>query len=270
MKKVVLITGASSGIGRESVVKYLEKGFKVYAAARRVELMDDLKQKGAEIVQMDVTDEESITSGIGGILSKDAKIDVLVNNAGYGSYGAVEDVPLEEAKRQFEVNVFGLAKLVQLVLPGMRKQNSGKIINVSSIGGKIYSQFGAWYHATKHALEGFSDCLRLELKPFNIDVVVVQPGLIQTEWGDIAVEKLNSVSGNGPYMKDCKRVSESMKKMYATTGSHPSVVAKIILKAGMAKKPRTRYAVGQFAKPFLFLRSILTDRQFDFLSGLIN
>lgn len=270
MKKVVLITGASSGIGRESVLKYLEKDCKVYAAARRVELMDDLKQKGAEIIKMDVTDEESVTLGIENILSKDGKIDILVNNAGYGSYGAVEDIPLDEAKRQFEVNIFGLAKLVQLVLPSMRNQKSGKIINVSSIGGKIYSQFGAWYHATKHALEGFSDCLRLELKPFNVDVVLIQPGLIQTEWGDIAIEKLQKVSGDGAYKSDCERVSGTMKKMYATTGSHPSVVAKTILKAGMAKRPKTRYAVGQFAKPFLFLRNILTDRQFDSLSRIIN
>lgn len=263
MRKVVLITGASSGIGKETAIKHLACGFKVYAAARRIELMDDLKKLGADIINLDVTVEESVKSCVNYIISKEGRIDILINNAGYGSYGAVEDVPISEARRQFDVNLFGVATLIQLVLPGMRDRNEGTIINVSSVGGKIYSQFGAWYHATKHALEGFSDCLRLELSPFNINVVLIQPGLIKTEWGDIAVEKLNKVSGSGPYKEGCERVTNSIKRMYETTGSHPAVIAKSILRASLAKRPKTRYSAGQFAKPMLLLRKILSDRQFD-------
>lgn len=263
MKKVVLVTGASSGIGKETAIQYLLLGFKVYVAARRVELMDDLIKFGASVINLDVTIEESVKECVDYIISKEGRIDILVNNAGYGSYGAVEDVPLSEARKQFDVNLFGVAKLIQLVLPGMRSRNEGTIINVSSVGGKIYSQFGAWYHATKHALEGFSDCLRLELSSFNINVVLIQPGLIKTEWGDIAIEKLNKVSGDGPYKEGCERVTNSIKRMYDSRGSHPAVIAKSILKASLTNKPKTRYSAGQFAKPMLFLRKILSDRQFD-------
>lgn len=270
MKKIVLITGASSGIGKESAKKYREGGFIVYACARRVEKMEDLRSLGINVFEIDITDNESVIDGVNSVLKKEGKIDILVNNAGYGSYGAVEDVSLEEARRQFEVNIFGLSRIIKLVLPSMRKQNSGTIINISSVGGKIYSQFGAWYHATKHALEGFSDCLRLELKNFNINVVIIEPGLIQTEWSDIAMNNLERVSGKGPYSDECKRVSSSVRKMYSSGGSHPSVVARAIFKAGVNKRPKTRYAVGRFSKLFIFLRSVLTDKQFDFLSKFVN
>jgi len=166
-KTVALVTGASSGIGKETVKKLLEAGYTVYAAARRVEKMNDLADLGASILKMDVTDRVSIEAGVTNILYGERSIDVLVNNAGYGSYGAIEDVPLEEVRRQFEVNIFGLARLTQLVLPGMREKRFGKIVNVSSMGGKIYTPFGGWYHATKHALEGLSDSLRLETAPFG-------------------------------------------------------------------------------------------------------
>ena len=172
MKKIILVTGASSGIGKESAKQLIKEGHTVYAAARRIEKMQDIKELGGYPMEMDITNEDDIQRIVDEIIEKEGKIDVLFNNAGYAIYGAVEDITIDEARRQFEVNIFGLASLTQKVLPYMRAKRSGTIINTSSIGGKIYSPLGAWYHATKHALEGWSDCLRLEVKQFNIDVVI--------------------------------------------------------------------------------------------------
>ena len=198
-QKVALVTGASSGIGESAANLLHQNGFKVYGAARRLEKMKKLEEIGISTISLDITQEESVQNCVNTILEKEGSIDVLVNNAGYGSYGAVEDVPIEEARRQFDVNIFGLARLTQLVLPKMRENKFGKIVNISSVGGKIYTPFGAWYHATKHALEGWSDSLRLETKPFGIDVVVVEPGGIKSEWGQIAADNLNKTSGEGAY-----------------------------------------------------------------------
>jgi len=263
--KTALVTGASSGIGKITVEMLLAEGAKVYAAARRTEKMKDIEEKGAKIFLMDVTDEESVKAGIKSILEKEGSVDILVNNAGYGSYGAIEDVPMEEAKRQFDVNVFAVARLIQLILPEMRKNRYGKIINISSIAGKIYTPFGGWYHATKHALEGLSDCMRLETKPFGIDVVIIEPGAINTEWASIAAENLKKTSGKGAYSRKASQTAENMLKMYATPGrrSEPSVIAEAIIKAVKAKKPKTRYSAGAMAKLSLFGRKWLSDRQFD-------
>lgn len=190
MDRIALVTGASSGIGEATVRQLLGDGYIVYAAARRIERMVSLAEAGARIVTLDVTDDVTINATIRRIESEAGRLDVLVNNAGYGSYGALEDVPLDEARRQFEVNLFGAARLIQLCLPMMRAQRSGRIVNITSIGGKMWEPFGSWYHATKFALEGLSDCLRMELKPFGIDVIVVEPGAIRTEWGGIAHESL--------------------------------------------------------------------------------
>ena len=186
MAKGALVTGVSSGIGRMVAQEPKNAGFKVYAAARRVDRMADLEKDGFTPVALDPTKGESIVECVNTVLSKEESIDVLVNNAGYGSYGAIEDVPLEEGRRLFDVNLFGMARLIQLVTPAMRKNHYGKIVNISSMGGKIWTKFGGWYHATKYAVEGLSDCLRMELKPFGIDVVVVEPGGIKTGWGIIA------------------------------------------------------------------------------------
>lgn len=262
--KTALVTGASSGIGYETVLALLSEGATVYAGARRVDRMADLAEKGAKTIALDVTNDAEMTKTIQGILSETGSIDILVNNAGYGSYGAVEDVPIEEGRRQFEVNIFGLARLVQLVLPGMRERQNGRIINVSSIAGKIYTPFGGWYHATKHALEGLSDCLRLETEPFGVYTVIVEPGGIKTEWGIIAADNLKKTSSNGAYAAEATRSADSMKKLYSGDGlTEPAAIAKVILKAVTAKKPKTRYAAGYMSGPALALRKILTDRLFD-------
>jgi len=197
--KTALVTGASSGIGEATAVKLHELGFTVHGAARRVDRLVQLAGHGIKPLAMDVTDEDSMRAGVERILAETGRIDVLVNNAGYGSYGAIEDVPMDEARRQFEVNVFGLARLAQLVLPHMRELRSGTIVNISSMGGKIYTPLGGWYHGTKFAVEALSDCLRIETKPFGINVVVIEPGGIKTEWGEIAADGLRKMSGTGPY-----------------------------------------------------------------------
>jgi len=263
-KKVVLITGASSGIGKETASLMNTKGFSVYAAARRIERMKDLEKQGIHLVEMDVTDEASMVSGVNSILAKEGSIDILVNNAGYGSYGAIEDVSLDEGRRQFEVNLFGLARLTQLVLPKMRQNKYGKIINISSIGGKIYTPFGGWYHATKHAVEGFSDCLRLETQPFGIDVIIVEPGGIATEWGDIAAENLRKTSAKGAYAAAANKTADGMVKTYASNQvSKPIVIAETILKSITARKPKTRYTAGYMAGTTILMRRFLSDRLFD-------
>ena len=269
-KKVVLITGASSGIGKETASLLIKNGYNVYGAARRLDKMNELKVLGVNLLEMDVTNDESMVNGIQKIIEKEKRIDILVNNAGYGSYGSVEDVSILEAKRQFEVNIFGLARLTQLVLPFMREQNSGKIINISSMGGKFGEPHGAWYHATKFALEGFSDSLRMELKQFNIDVVIIEPGAIKSEWGGIAKESLLNVSGNTAYKNLAKKHADLIDETYKSLGSEPIVIAKTIYKAINSNKPKTRYAVGGGAKLFLFLRRLLSDKVFDkvFLSQL--
>ncbi len=262
MKKVVLITGASSGIGKETAKLLSQSGLVVYGAARRLEKMQDLKDAGVHILQMDVTDENSMVKGVQDILKAEKRIDVLVNNAGYGSYGSLEDVPLSEAKYQFEVNVFGMARLTQLVIPQMRSQKSGKIINISSIGGKLGEPHGAWYHATKFAVEGLSDSIRMELKQFGIQVIVIEPGAIITEWNRISRENLIKRSGNTAYKNMAVKQVHMMEKA-DKWGSRPVVIARVIKKAIDSPHPRTRYAAGGGAKPLLFLRSIVPDKLFD-------
>ncbi|MFC9257616.1 oxidoreductase [Amycolatopsis thailandensis] len=261
--KVALVTGASAGIGEATALALRDAGYTVYGAARRVERMTGLAERGIKVLAMDVTDDASMVAGIEKIIEESGRIDVLVNNAGYGSYGAFEDVPLSEGKYQFEVNLFGLARLVQLTTPHMRAQGSGKIVNVSSIGGKIYEPLGGWYHSTKFAVEGLSDSLRLELKPFGVDVVVIEPGAIKTEWGGIAVENLLKTSGETAYAPQAKALAKFFGQ--AERGSHPKVIADVVLKAVRARRPKTRYAAGLGAKPILFVRRVLPDRAFDAL-----
>ncbi|HEY3330898.1 MAG TPA: oxidoreductase [Capsulimonadaceae bacterium] len=263
MKKTALVTGASSGIGETTAVALNDAGYVVYAGARRVERMDHLREAGIRPVALDVTDEASIQRAIGRIREESEPVSVLVNNAGYGSYGAVEDVPLDEARRQLDVNLFGLARVTQLILPDMRKQHSGTIINISSIGGRFGEPLGAWYHASKYAVEGFSDSLALEVAPFGIKVVVVQPGAIKTEWGGIANDSVAKVSGDGPYADLVRKRLAKMESMAGSNfGDEPAVVAAGIVKILAKRNPAMRYPIGGGAPLFMFLRSVLSDRLF--------
>ncbi|MBA2813304.1 oxidoreductase [Streptomyces sp. KM273126] len=262
--KTALVTGASSGIGEATALKLHALGYTVYAAARRTDRLQKLADRGIRPLAMDVTDDDSMRSGIDRVVADSGRLDVLVNNAGYGSYGAIEDVPMDEARYQFEVNVFGAMRLAQLALPHMRTQHSGTIINVTSMGGKIHTPLGGWYHGTKFALEALSDCLRMEVKPFGIDVVVIEPGGIKTEWGAIAADALRKASSDGAYVKQADAVANSLtSEANAKRLSSPQVIANAIAKAATARRPKTRYATGFGARPMITLRRILPDRAFD-------
>ncbi|HEY0163408.1 MAG TPA: oxidoreductase [Edaphobacter sp.] len=269
MKKVALVTGASSGIGEATVKTLLAAGYTVFAGARRQDRMRGLEQQGAILLALDLTDDASIARAAEQIKATQGRIDVLVNNAGYGSYGSVEDVPMEEARRQFEVNVFGLARLTQLLTPMMREQRSGKIVNVTSIGGKFGEPLGGWYHATKFAVEGLSDCMRMELARFGIDVIVVEPGAIKTEWGSIAIESALKYSGSSAYAELAREKAALFSGADGGFASEPSVVAEGILKTIKARKPKTRYAIGGGAGVFMFLVRVLPDRGIDRLMDFI-
>jgi len=261
---VAFVTGASTGIGFEAARKLAAHGFTVYAGARRVEKMEPLKADGVRTLVLDVTDEASMVAAVGEVLSAHGRIDVLVNNAGYGSYGSLEEVELAEGRRQFDVNLFGLARMTQLVLPGMRSAGRGRIINISSIGGKMYEPLGAWYHATKFAVEGLSDSLRVELKPHGIDVSIIEPGGTQSEWGAISAEGLLANSGTGPYAAQAKVVAAALASTDGSAlSSHPAVIADAIVHAATSPRPRTRYPVGKGARAILLLRRLLPDRAFD-------
>jgi NAD(P)-dependent dehydrogenase (short-subunit alcohol dehydrogenase family) len=226
--------------------------------------MAALKERGIRTEAADVTDDAALVSLVDKIISDAGRIDVLVNNAGYGSYGALEDVPIAEARRQFDVNVFGLARLTQLVLPHMRAQRDGYIVNVSSVGGKIWEPLGSWYHATKFAVEGLSDSLRAEVAEFGIKVIVIEPGAIRTEWAAISADNLEAASAGTPYRDQARFVGGALRtadKSRLTSG--PDVVANAIAKAVQSPRPRTRYAVGGGARSVLLAQRVLTDRGFD-------
>jgi NAD(P)-dependent dehydrogenase (short-subunit alcohol dehydrogenase family) len=264
MDKTAFVTGASAGIGEATARALLAAGYRVFAGARRLDRMAGLAAAGATLLKLDLTDDPSIVAAVNTIKNEAGRIDVVVNNAGYGSYGALEDVPLDEGRRQFEVNVFGLARLCQLVLPMMRAQKSGKIVNVTSIGGKIWEPLGAWYHATKFAVEGLSDCLRVEAAPFGVDVIVIEPGAIRTEWAGIARDGLLQMSGGSAYAELAKRHARMLATADTSSlASPPEVVARTIVRAVTARRPKTRYATGGGARTILFLRKILPDRMFD-------
>jgi NAD(P)-dependent dehydrogenase (short-subunit alcohol dehydrogenase family) len=263
MAKIVLITGASAGIGRAAAELLLKSGYKVYAGARRVERMKDLEELGAKILTLDVTAEASLKTAVDTIIKDEGWLDILINNAGYGAHGAVEDVPIEEARRQFEVNVFGLARLTQLVLPHMRLEGGGTIINISSIAGKITMPTGGWYHASKHAVEAYSDALRLEVAQFGIKVVLIEPGPIKTEWDNTALVNLEKYSGSGAYGPMVKRITEKFRAGYRKGAPGPEVVAKVILKALRASSPAARYPVPFSASWIIFLKWLLPDRVLD-------
>ncbi len=259
MTRTALITGASAGIGRAAAELLLKNGYTVYAGARRVGKMKDLEALGARILALDVTEEASVQSAADEVFKNGGRLDILINNAGYGAHGAVEDVPMAEARRQFEVNVFGLARLTQLVLPHMRAAGGGTIINISSIAGKITMPAGGWYHASKHAVEAYSDALRLEVAQFGIKVVLIEPGPIKTEWDNTALVNLEKYSGAGAYAPMVRRLTEKFRAGYREGAPGPEVVAEVILKALRANSPAARYPVPFSASGIIFLKRLLPD-----------
>lgn len=255
--RVALVTGASAGIGKAIAQRLLRDGWIVYGGARRVAQMRDLEAAGGRVVALDVTDDASMQAAVAAILGREGRIDALVNSAGYGSYGALEDVALAEARRQFDVNVFGLMRMTQLVLPGMRAARRGTIINISSMGGRIWMPIGGWYHATKHAVEVLSDALRVETRPFGIDVVVIQPGAIASEWAGVAAETLAASAATSAY-------GAQIAPMAAILGDYgraasPEVVADAVTRALAARRPKRRYAAPFESKMLIFMRWLLPD-----------
>ncbi len=265
MSQTILITGASSGIGRAAALELLRAGHTVYGSARRLESIAAIGSAGGRVLQLDVTVEADLERAVQTIVKEQRRIDVFINNAGQGLYAAAEDMPLEEARHQFEVNVFGPARLTQLVLPHMRAQRSGRILNVSSMGGEIAFPLGAWYHASKHALEGYSDALRQEVKRFGIDVVLIQPGITRTEFGDVTVRALREHSGRGAYRELAETLARNTETRYGqnSRASDPTVVAKAIRKAVESARPKPRYPVGYLARPLIAMNRFLPARVFD-------
>ena len=268
--RVVLVTGCSSGIGHATAGRLARSGWTVYATARRLDAMAGLEEAGCRLLRLDVTDDESMRAAVEEIERVEGTVDVLVNNAGYSLSGAIESVPLDEVRRQFETNVFGLVRLTQLVLPGMRAEGRGRIVNVSSMGGRLTFPGGGYYHATKHAIEALSDALRFEVRGFGIDVVVIQPGLIRTGFSDAAVGTIADRSDDpaGPYDVFNQAVAAATAGAYRnalsrTLGGGPDLVARTIERAITTKHPRTRYRVTGSARLFIVLRRLLPDRLWD-------
>jgi short-subunit dehydrogenase len=225
--------------------------------------MTPLIEAGGEALPLDLCDPSSIED-LARAIQERGGADALINNAGYGLYGPVETIPIEEARRQFEVNLFGLARLTQLVIQGMRSKGAGRIVNISSMGGRIYTPFGAWYHATKHALEGWSDCLRIELQPFGIHVVIVEPGVIETGFGGPIEEPLLRHSRGTPYESAATAMAATTRKSYGKGGgSPPRLIAEVVSRALRSPRPRTRYLAGKHARLFVAVRTIFGDRAFD-------
>jgi NAD(P)-dependent dehydrogenase (short-subunit alcohol dehydrogenase family) len=262
----VLITGCSTGIGRATAERLADDGWNVHATARRLEAIEELGKRGCKTGELDVTDERSMEKAVAEV-EKDGPIGALINNAGYSQSGAIETIPMDSVRRQFETNVFGLMRMCQLVLPGMRGAGSGKIVNLSSMGGKLTFPGGGVYHATKHAVEALSDALRFEVKGFGIDVVVIEPGLIVTEFGETAAGSLGEVDEHGPYAKFnadvAKLTAEAYKGGMARFGAGPEAVAGKIAKALTSRRPSTRYKVTSSARLVMGMRGVMTDRMWD-------
>ena len=255
--KVALVTGGSSGIGEKAARKLAAMGFKTYAAARRLDRMEHLKSEGIGVLSLDLTDEKSIAACVKTIEEEAGGIDVLVNNAGYGALGSVEEMPMEEARRQVEVNLFGLIAITRLVIPHMRQQRSGRIINISSIGGVGASPYIGWYHATKFGVEGISSSLRQELNPFGVNVSIIRPGAVATEWADIAADNLMRISGNGPYALAVNRMNDmfhsgKIDKMAA----QPEQIADVIAHAATSPCPRAIYTTPRIARIMLAVQKL--------------
>jgi NAD(P)-dependent dehydrogenase (short-subunit alcohol dehydrogenase family) len=263
--EAVLITGCSTGIGRATAQRLADRGHTVYATARRLDSIRDLEAHGCRLLELDVMDEGSMTAAVKTVEDAEGAVGVLVNNAGYSQSGAVESIPMDAVRKQFETNVFGLIRMCQLVLPAMREQRWGRIINISSMGGRLVFPGGGYYHATKFAVEALSDALRFEVKGFGIGVVLIEPGLIKTEFGTAAVGSL-SPAADGPYAHFNNVVGSTTAGAYeggglARFGAGPEAVAKAIEKA--IKRPRSRVPVTASARIMIGLRRVMPDSMWD-------
>jgi NAD(P)-dependent dehydrogenase (short-subunit alcohol dehydrogenase family) len=265
VSRAILISGCSSGIGRATAKRLAGAGWPVYATARRVDSIRDLEAAGCRILPLDVTDERSMRAAVAAVEGTHGAVGVLVNNAGYSQSGAVEEVPIEAARKQFETNFFGAVRLCQLVLPAMRAQRQGRIINMSSIGGRLTFPGGGMYHATKYALEAVSDVLRWEVRPFGIDVVVIEPGLIRTDFGRAAAESVEAIGGtDSPYGAFTAAVAQETTDAYKLPfATGPDTVARVVERAVNARRPRTRYVVTLGARAAVVLHTLLPDRAWD-------
>lgn len=266
-QKVVIITGASSGIGYESAKLLAQSGYKVYGGARRVDRMEDLKQYGVVPLSLDVTDQASAEAAVKTVMDAEGRIDVLFNNAGYGSYGAIETVPLEEAQKQIDVNVMGVARMSQLVAPIMRAQKSGRIIITSSVGGRVTSYLGGWYHVSKWAVESLGNSLRQDLKPFGIYVSILEPSGVKTEWGAITADHLEEAGKGTAYEAISKQVAYYYRQMY---NGEPGMMmntqenlAKLVKKIVEADKPKSRYQDSMAGKMSILMGRMMSDKFMD-------
>lgn len=262
-QRIALVTGASSGIGEATALRLASLGITTYAAARRLDRMEPLKKHGIRVLKLDLTDPGSIKECIEHIDKENGGVDILVNNAGYGSLGSVEEVPMEEARRQMEVNLFGLAALTQLAIPHMREQRWGKILNITSVGGQMAMPYGGWYHATKFAVEGLTHSLRQELAPFDVDAILVRPGAIKTEWGNIAGENLLKVSGHGPYATAAEILYKLLNSpRIENMAGAPSVIADVVEKAITAERPKSAYVAPTAARIMLQIAKLIGNDAF--------
>ncbi len=265
--KAVLITGCSSGIGHATAAQLANQGWTVYATARRPETLGDLEAEGCRTLALDVTDEDSMSAAVSAVSDAEGAVGVLINNAGYSQSGAVETVPIDEVRRQFETNVFGLVRMCQLVLPGMREQRCGKIVNIGSMGGRLTFPGGGIYHATKYAVEAISDALRFEVRGFGVDVILIEPGLIVTRFGETATSTV--LPDDGPYedfnQHVAKVTTDAYKGPMAKLGAGPEAVAETIAEALVSGRPRARYPVTPSAHLMINQRRFTPDQLWDLM-----
>lgn len=260
-KKVVLITGTASGMGKAFAMQLIKEGYVVYGGDIQYKKNEYLNTIGGHALHMDVTNDGEVKTSVEKIIKEQGRIDLLINNAGYGLYGPIEEVSMEDAMAQFNVNLFGMARVTKAVLPHMRNKKSGRIINISSMGGKIYTGLGAWYHATKHAVEGWSDCLRVEVKEFGIDVVIVEPGLINTNFYNVMLESVKKYAPNSNYQHMYKRLVDGNKNLPKMT--EPEEIATLISEIVKTKDPETRYVKGVMAEQLINFRKQFGDKAYD-------
>ena len=264
---VALVTGASSGIGEAAAVALAEAGWTVVGAARRLERLESLRTKGVTPHVVDVSDDESMVTLVDDVVAEHGRIDVLVNNAGYSVFGAVEDVPVEVARRQLEVNVLGLSRMSQLVLPHMRAAGAGRIINIASVAGHVSEPLGGWYHASKYAVEALSDAMRMELAPHGVRVAIIEPGAIRTEFGDIAADSLAEYSGSGAYAAQARRMARAHERMFGADAAEVDVVVDAIAHAATARRPRSRYQVPASARAMVAATKVVPSPVMDAVMG---